>query len=155
MSLDHPIIILLIAIPSFFLLRFFLKRFIKNDKVRIWTSAIATLILGIAVYIGLVSALFSYLFYEPQLDFNKEKWDTDKKSRFEMRDDIVESEILIGKSKSEIIEFIGKPEFNDSTDVWNYNLGMSGAGLGWQFNSLEVSFENGKVSKVKKNEIVD
>ena len=72
-----------------------------------------------------------------------------------MRDDIVESEILIGKSKSEIIEFIGKPEFKDSADVWTYNLGMSGAGFGWQFNFLEVSFENGKVSKVKKNEIVD
>ena len=42
-----------------------------------------------------------------------------------------------------------------STEIWTYDLGMSGAGFGWQFNSLQLTFENGKVSDVKKLEIVD
>jgi hypothetical protein len=100
-------------------------------------------------------AFFSYLFYEPQYDFEKERWFADKNARFKMRDDLVNSGILNGKSKSEIIELIGKSQSNDSTEIWTYDLGMSGAGFGWQFNSLKLTFENGKVSDVKKQEIVD
>jgi len=155
MSPEVPIIILIIAIPTFFLLRWILKRFIKDTKTRNWTSVIVTIILAPILYVGLVVAFFSYLFYEPQYDFDREKWFADKHSRFEMRDDILESGILKGKSKNEIIDLIGKPDFNDSTDIWTYDLGTSGAGFGWQFNSLELTFENGKVSEVKKIEIID
>lgn len=72
-----------------------------------------------------------------------------------MRDNLIKSRILNGKTKSEIVELIGKSEGDDSTDIWTYNLGMSGAGFGWQFNSLQLTFKNGKVADVKKQEIVD
>ena len=155
MSPEVPIIILIIAIPTFFLLRWILKRFIQNKKTRNLTSIAGTIIIAPILYLILIFAFFSYLFYEPQYDFDKEKWFADKHSRHEMRDDIVESGILKGKSQSEIVEIIGKPESNDSTDLWQYNLGMSSAGFGWQFNYLELTFENGKVTNVKKIEIVD
>jgi len=155
MSPEVLIIILIIPIPTFFVLRWILKKFIKDKKTRNWTSIIGTIIIAPILYFGLVTALFNYLFYEPQYDFDREKWFADKHSRFEMRDDIVDSEILKGKSKPEIVEFIGDPEFNDSTDVWTYVLGISGAGFGWQFNSLELTFEKGKVSGVKKIKIID
>lgn len=150
MSPEVPIIILIIAIPTFFLLRRILKRFIKNSKTRNLNSIAGTIIVAPILYLILIFAFFSYLFYEPQYDFDKEKWFADKNSRFEMRDDIVESGMLKGKNKSEIIQIIGKPESNDSTEWWKYDLGMSGAGFGWQFNYLELQFENGKVSNVKK-----
>lgn len=155
MSPEVPIIILIIAIPTFFILRWILKRFIEDRKTRNWTSIGGTIIIAPILYVGLVMAFFSYLFYEPQYDFDREKWFADSHERFEMRDDILDSGILKGKSKSEIIEFIGKPESNDSTDLWRYNLGMSGAGFGWQLNHLELTFKNGKVTDVKKIEIVD
>ncbi|WP_179377379.1 hypothetical protein [Winogradskyella wichelsiae] len=155
MSPEVPIIVILIGIPIFFILRWILKRFIKNKKTRNWISILGTIIIAPILYIGLVMAFFSYLFYEPQYDFKKERWFADKNARFEMRDDLVNSGILIGKSKSEIIDLIGKSESNDSTEIWTYDLGMSGAGFGWQFNSLQLTFENGKVTDVKKYEIVD
>ena len=155
MSPEVLIIILIIAIPTFFILRWVLKRFIQNNNTRNLTSIAGTIIIAPILYLILIFALFSYLFYEPQYDFDKEKWFGDKHSRYEMRDDIVESGILKGKSQSEIIEIIGKPESNVSTDLWKYDLGMSGAGFGWQFNYLELTFENGKVSNVEKIEIVD
>jgi len=155
MSPEVPIIILIIAIPTFFVLRWILKRFIKNSKTRNLTSIAGTIIVAPILYLILIFAFFSYLFYEPQYDFDKEKWFADKNSRFEMRDDIVESGMLKGKNKSEIIVIIGKPESNDLTELWKYDLGMSGAGFGWQFNYLELQFENGKVSDVKKIEIID
>ena len=155
MSSEVPIIILIIAVPTFLILRWILKRFIQNKKTRNWTSIAGTIIIAPILYLVLVFSFFSYLFYEPQYDFDREKWFADKHSRFEMRDDIVESRILKGKSKSEIIELIGKPVSNDSTELWTYDLGMSGAGLGWQFNYLELTFENEQVSSVKKLEIID
>lgn len=155
MGPEVPIIIIIIAIPIFFIIRWLLKRFVKNKKIRNWTSVVGTVIIAPILYFVLVFAFFSYLFYETQYDFDKEKWFADKHSRFEMRDDIMERGILKGKSKSEIIELIGKPESNDSTELWRYDLGTSGAGLGWQFNYLELTFENGKVSDVKKIEITD
>jgi hypothetical protein len=155
MSPEVPIIILLIAVPTFLILRWILKRFIQNKKARNWTSIAGTIIIAPVLYLVLVFSFFSYLFYEPQYDFDREKWLADKHSRFEMRDDILESGILKGKSKSKIIELIGKPVSNDSTELWTYDLGMSGAGLGWQFNYLELTFENEQVSSVKKLEIID
>mgnify|MGYP001403698279 CR=1 FL=1 len=155
MSPEVPIIILIIAIPLFFVLRWMLRRFINDKKTRNWTSLAVTVIIAPVLYVILVAAFFSFLFYEPQYDFEREPWFANKHSRFEMRDNIIESEILKGKTKSEIIEFIGKPDSADSTDVWKYELGTSGFGFGWQFNSLELRFKNGKVSEVKKIEIID
>ena len=155
MSPEVPVIILIIAIPTFFLLRWILKRLIKDKNTRNWTSMLGAIIIAPVLYMILVIAFFSYIFYEPQYDFDREKWFTDKHSRFEMQDDIVGSEILIGKSKAEIIKFIGAPEFGYSTNIWTYDLGMSGAGFGWQFNSLELTFQNDLVEEVKKIEIVD
>ena len=155
MSPEVPIIVLIIAIPTFFILRWILKRFLKDKKTRNWTSFIGTIIIAPILYNGLIIAFFSYLFYEPQFDFEKERWFTDKNSRFEMSDDLVNSRILNGKTKSEIIELIGESENDNSTDIWIYDLGTSSAGFGWQFNSLRLTFKDGIVSDVKKLEMVD
>lgn len=72
-----------------------------------------------------------------------------------MRDYLVDSKILNGKTKKEVIDLIGRSRSADSTNVWTYDLGNSGAGLGWQFNDLEIKFVNDKVNTVKKIEIVD
>ncbi len=155
MSPIVPFIILIIGIPTYFLLHWILKKFIIDSRTLKVSSIIGTLILAPILYFGFIFLFVSYLLYEPQYDFDKEKWFADKNTRYEMRDDLVDSGILNGKTKREIIELIGKSESADSTDIWTYNLGMSGAGLGWQFNRLELTFEDGKISDVKKIEIVD
>lgn len=150
-----PIIILIIAIPTFFIFRWILKRFVQNKKTHNLISIAGTIIVAPILYLVLNFAFFSYLFYEPQFDFDKEKWFADKHSRYKMREDIIESKILEGKSKSEIVEIIGKPESNDSIELWTYDLGMSDAGLGWQFNYLELTFKDGKVINVKELKVAD
>lgn len=72
-----------------------------------------------------------------------------------MRDDIVESGLLQDIEKSEVIWILGKPERGDSTDIWVYDLGVSQAGFGWQFNDLQVHFENDIVKRVEVIETVD
>ena len=156
MSTEVYIINLIIGVVTFFSLRWILKKFVKSDKLRIGLTWGGTIILTPLIYVGIVAIFFSILFYEPTRDFDKEKWFADRESRYEMRDDIVESGFLNDKNRQEIIDLIGLPDFGtDSTNIWNYDLGTSGAGLGWQLNTLIVTFDNDRVVKVEKREILD
>jgi hypothetical protein len=156
MSLEVYVINLVIAVVTFFILKRTLKKIIKADERRILITWIGTLVLTPLIYFTLIIVFFSMLFYEPTRDFDRARWLADKHKRFEMRDDIVESGLLKGKSKKQVIDLIGRPDFaTDTTDRWTYDLGTSGAGFGWQFNSLLVTFDNGRVESVEKQEIVD
>ena len=72
-----------------------------------------------------------------------------------MRDDLVECKILEKKSKEEIIAILGEPDRGDSTDIWIYQMGATGAGFGWAFYHLNVSFENEKVENAEVIEVFD
>lgn len=155
MSIEVPIIIASIVLILFFVVRIILKRYSNNSQHLNWKAFGISVFLAPFVYLALIYAFFSYIFYEPQYDFDKEQWFADIHSRHEMKDDLVDSKILEGMSKSEIIKTIGESENNDSIEVWTYDLGMSGAGFGVQFNYLKLTFENDLVSKVEKIEIID
>ncbi|NOT74229.1 MAG: hypothetical protein HOP08_04815 [Cyclobacteriaceae bacterium] len=156
-GLDAYLINLAIGVLTFFILRLVLKRIIKTNKtLRISLTWIGTIILTPIIYIGIIFLIFSWMFYEPTRDFSKERWFSEKQKRYEMRDDIVESDFLKNKNKAEVLNLLGSPDFRtDTTNVWEYDLGTSGAGFGWQFNSLLVKFDHEQVSKVEKREIVD
>ncbi len=155
MSPEVPIIILIISIPTFLILREISLRFFKKKKTSSWASIVGTIIIASVLYFKLVFTVSGYLFYEPQYDFDREKWFADKHSRFEMRDDIVLSGILNGKSKSEVIELIGKPESNNPTELWKYNLGMCRFRFERQLNYLELAFKKGEVYRVETIEIIE
>lgn len=155
MSIEVPILILLIAIPTYFLIKRLLKRRVLNTKKRTIIALISTAVMAPLLYVGFILIFISYLFYEPQYDFDKEKWISNKYDRHEMRDDLIESGVLKGITKTEALNLLGKPENNDSLNLWKYNLGTSTVGFGWQFNTLELYFENNKVAQFRKIEIVD
>lgn len=156
MSIAVYIINLVIGIMTFFILRWTLKKFVNTRKLRIVLTWAGTIVLTPVIYIGLTITFVSILFYQPTRGFDREKWLADKEKRYEMRNDIVESEILKNKDKKEVAELLGLPDFgSDTTNIWNYDLGTSGAGLGWQFNSLIVTFDKELVTKVEKKEITD
>lgn len=146
---------LVIAIPTFFIIRWLIRRITKEKTLGILIPWIGTLFLTPLIYVCFVIMIFYVITYEPSRNFNKERWFSDTEKRYEMRDDIVKSKILLGKTKSEIIELIGRPGKGDSTNVWNYDLGMSGNGFGWQFNNIELTFIDNIVSDIKKIEIKD
>ena len=148
---------LVIGIVTFFILRWIFKRLIKTDNVlRIALTWIGTVILTPIIYLGLIAIFIIVISYEPSRSFNKERWFADKFNRYEMRDDLVKSGRLKNKSKQEIVEILGLPStVIDSLNIWDYELGMSGAGFGWQFNNLKLTFDNGYVTKVEKVEILD
>ena len=140
---------------------FFLSRIVFNKKnfktKRNLYSIIATLIVSpVLFYFGSIFLLFFWLSIpEFQQDFDQITWAEEKKNRYIMRDDLVKSRILEKKSKEDVIAILGKPDRGDSTDVWIYHMGASGAGFGWAFYHLNVSFENEKVENAAVIEVFD
>lgn len=146
---------IILTIPTFLILNWVLKKYIKNQKNRKISTIIGTIILTPILFYGIIYLFLSFIFYEPQYKFDKEKWFNEKHQRFEMRDDIVKREIFLNKSKKGVLNFIGEPTLGDTTDIWIYELGMGGGGVVFQFNQLIVTFKNDTVRKVEKLEVID
>lgn len=107
------------------------------------------MILAPCVYLIVAFVFFSIVIFPPefQKDFDQAAWNDLKGIRFEMRNDLVESKLLLNKGKLDVKELLGEPDKSDSAEIWTYDLGVSKAGFGWQYNDLKVHFKNGRVEK--------
>ncbi|MDD2799081.1 MAG: hypothetical protein PHV20_10845 [Bacteroidales bacterium] len=153
MSLEVPIIILILAIPVYFLSKWILKKFkLGNDKNRRFLAIIPTIILSPILYVGIVMIwIFSILYY-PKTDFNKQKWDLNKDERYKMSHDIIEHELLIGKTKDEVINLLGSDFYRYDDNHVAYDLGFVPGLFNIDPDVLDIYFENGKVIKVEQHE---
>jgi Na+(H+)/acetate symporter ActP len=154
-SIEVCLTLIAIGIPTFFLCRWYFKKFIKVKETRKIASWVGVILLMPIIYIICALITVEIIFHIPHEEFNRAKWFESKKSRWKMKNNLIESEILNGKNKAEVVNLLGKSDVGDTTNIWNYDLGVSGKGLGWCFNHLELTFENEKVIKVKKIEIDD
>lgn len=153
MSIEVPILILLIAIPFYFLINKTLKSFkIGTDKNRWLITFISTLIISPIIYIAAILIWIFTISYYPNNDFNRDKWVSNKEERFKMSKDIIESEILIGKTKSEIIQLLGEDYFRYDENHIAYDLGFVPGIMNIDPYVLDIYFEKGKVIKVDQHE---
>ena len=116
-SIEVYFIILILAIPTFFIWR--------------WIFSIS---------------------YYPSKDFDRQKWISDKEKRYELSEEIIESEMLIGKTKAEVKQILGDEENTDDSDLWNYYLGFKPQLFGIDPDVLVIEFKNGIVIKVGQHE---
>jgi hypothetical protein len=58
--------------------------------------------------------------------FSTEKWKAEPTRRYKMVDDLIESQILLGKSKEKVVLMLGYPNLrsDDQIDVFAYSLGV-------------------------------
>ncbi len=149
LSIEVYFILLLISIPIFFLCRMFLKNLTTDKKIKYISALVVSIILTPLIYLGLITFVFYFITREPRSNFNKSKWMTEREDRYTMGNNIVQSKILIGKDSIQVLQFLGQPNWKNSTATsWTYNMGM-GAGFGFFFNYLAIKFENNKVAKVE------
>ena len=155
MSIEVPIILTIIAIIIFYTTFWVVKKYNKNLKKAKITAIVISIISTPLAYYGLILLLISYIEYIPESTFNEQKWRTETTSRYKMRDDIINNQILKLKNKSEVVTLLGNPSNSTSDNQWVYDLGISSAGFGVQFNNLQITFKNNVVAKVKKFVITD
>ncbi len=150
MEFDAILIMLVIAIVIF-LIGFLILRKKQPTKNHfrnpiLWITTIVSTPL---IYIGLIFLLITIATHYPQRDFNQEKWIKDIETRYEYADELVDNDKLIGQTKAEIIELLGKPDY-ETEKTMTYYIGFSPRNfIGIDPDWLEIEFINGKASKVR------
>jgi hypothetical protein len=151
-SIEVYFALLVLGAPTFFIWRWFLKKFIKIDKTRKIATWTATLIATPLIYIGIIMLLLFGMSYHPTNEFDKEKWFSNKETRYELSEDIIESKMLIGKTKSEVRQILGDEDNTDKSNNWSYYLGFRPGLLNIDPDILYIEFKDGKVITVGQHE---
>ncbi|MCL5244586.1 hypothetical protein M4I21_02120 [Cellulophaga sp. 20_2_10] len=97
------LIILFIAIVLFFIFNWLLKR---SNKITLKYKRIIAIGLSILfaplLYLISILSFVAIVSYYPEYNFNQQKWDNIPEQRYELSADIIESKMLIGKTKAEV-----------------------------------------------------
>lgn len=153
MSLEVPFIVLALSILCYFISKWFLKRFrLGDNKNRKYIAIIPAVILGPIVYVGLILIWIFYASYYPEEKFSKEKWDTNIEERYSMSKDIIKSDILIGKTRIEIITLLGDDYYEYDKDHIGYYIGFVPQIIGIDPDILDIYFKDEKVIKVSQHQ---
>lgn len=95
----------------------------------------------------LISSLLLRLFEKP---FNSEDWRNHPEDRHEMVDNLIQSQLLIGNTKDEVIRRLGEPLqiVNSDKNGLIYSIGEVPSFFNFKNDRLLIFFENDKVVKV-------
>jgi hypothetical protein len=151
-SIEVYFILLVIGILAFFIWSWILKKFIREDETRKIATWTATIITTPLIYVGLILLWLFSMSYYPTYDFDKQKWITNKDKRYELSEDIIESKMLIGKTKSEVRLLLGEDGNTDESDYWSYYLGFRPGFANIDPDILDIEFKYGKVIRVGQHE---
>jgi len=128
--------------------------FVKTIDKRIWLTFLVSLAIAPLVYFYAVYPMINiFSNYHHQKYFSAETWQDKPALRYELSNDIITSEILKGKTKTEVESLLGIHEWLSWKDVkkkhdtnkWNYGLGLEPGAFNTEKECLELSFENNKV----------
>ena len=128
-----------------------LKKFITTDKSRKVATWTATVFSTPLFYVAIVLLWILSISYYPSHDFDKQKWHNDIEKRYELSEDLMNSKILIGKTKDEIKQLLGEDFQEWSADSWSYYLGFRPQLFGIDPDYLDIDFKDGRVIKVSQH----
>ena len=152
MSPEVPIIILILAIPIYFFSKWIFKKLKVGDaKNRKYLALIPAIFLSPLLYVIVIIMWVFTISYYPKTTFNKQRWDENKEERYKMSKDIIKSELLIGKTKEEIINLLGDDFYIYSENHIAYDLGFVPELFNIDPDVLDIYFENEKVIEVNQH----
>lgn len=143
------ILTILVSIPAVIIWNWFFKKLIRSDKPRKLTSWLATFAMMPVSYKVIIVPWYLGLSFFPSRHFNKEKWHSAAEKRYEMSEDIIDRDILIGKTKADIQLLLGKAENLSENSEWEYILGSRPGFFVIYPDLLRITFKDGKAVKVR------
>lgn len=151
MIITIPLIILMCVV---FILVFLFVRTIDKRK---WLTVLVSLIITPFIYFyGVYPMINIFSNYHHQKYFSSELWIEKPSLRYELTDDLIASNILIGKTKTEVESLLGPYEWlswNDTikdhdNNKWNYSLGIEPGAFNTEKECIEIVFNNDKVTSI-------
>jgi len=127
----------------------------KRKWVSLLISLVATPIVYFYVFYPFINIFFSY---HHQKHFDSDAWKEKPALRYEMSTEVIHKNLFMGKTKSEVEQALGTPEWfswddaikANSKDKWNYNLGFKPGAFNMTQECLELIFSNNKVNTVSQ-----
>ncbi|MEM6641831.1 MAG: hypothetical protein AAF616_02530 [Bacteroidota bacterium] len=150
-SIEVYFINLGIAIPTFFILRWLTSK-LTRKPIRKFIPWIGTVVLTPIIYISMLFVWIWSIAYYPDMAFNEVEWRNNPSERYELTDDLIESELLIGLTKNEVKELLGDYDYTYDENHWAYGIGHVPALFNIDPSVLDVYFENERVIKVSQQE---
>ena len=132
--------------------------FVNTIDKRKWLTILVSLVITPIIYFYAFYPFVNiFSNYHHQKYFNTEAWIEKPALRYEMSDDLLSSETLIGKSKSQITELLGKAEWlawnnqekSHDKNIWNYSLGIEPGAFNTNKECLQLHFKNDTVTEAK------
>ncbi|MBR9846963.1 MAG: hypothetical protein GYB35_13040 [Algicola sp.] len=151
MIITIPLIIMMCVV---FVLVFLFVRTIDKRK---WLTLLVSIALTPFIYFyGVYPMINIFSNYHHQKYFSSELWIEKPSLRYELSDDLIASEMLIGKTKTEVESLLGTYEWlswdeaikNHDTNKWNYSLGIEPGAFNTEKECIEIVFKNNKVTRV-------
>ena len=113
-----------------------------------WTQLKRSHKLGLFIAITLVVSTILLELFEKR--FDQTDWANEPLQRYEMVDDLIESQLLLNKPEAEVLQLLGEPylKINNDQNGFVYKLGTPPSFFGSEEEQLLIVFENGWVEKV-------
>lgn len=147
-------ILSLFGIPVYYILHNLLKKRIINKTIRMIVLWLLTIISTPVFFISCIVLFFMVINYYPKHAFTENRWATEKDTRYEIEDDLIDSKLLIGKSKAEVIQLVGLEGNEIKSDSWWYFTGRK-PGLNFRSSVLKVDYKAGKVETADRIDPAD
>ena len=128
--------------------------FVSTIDKRKWLILLVSILLTPLVYFYAFYPFINiFSNYHHQKYFNSEIWIDKPELRYEMNDNMIESDTLIKRSKKEVQKLLGNYEWlgwdtelnTHNDDVWNYNLGIEPGAFNSMKAFIEIRFKNNEV----------
>lgn len=151
MIITVPLVILMCIV---FVLVFL---FVKTIDKRKWLTILVSLAMTPFIYFyALYPMINIFSNYHHQKYFSSEIWTEKPALRYEVSDDMMASEVLIGKTKTEVNSLLGTYEWlswddtkkDNDVNKWNYSLGIKPGAFNTEKECIEIVFKNDKVATI-------
>ncbi|NRA93955.1 MAG: hypothetical protein HRU26_14980 [Psychroserpens sp.] len=128
--------------------------FVKTIDKRKWLTFLVSIVLTPLIYFYAVYPMINiFSNYHHKKYFKTALWIEKPGLRYELTDDMLDSQLLSGKTKSDVESLLGIQEWytwdsiqnQHDQDKWNYSLGQEPGAFNDQKECLEIAFENNKV----------
>lgn len=151
MIITVPLVILMCLV---FVLVFL---FVKTIDHRKWLTILVSLVLTPLIYFyALYPMLNIFSNYHHQKYFSSELWNEKPALRYELADHMIDSEVLLGQSKTDVKSLLGTYEWlswddekkDHDPNQWNYSLGIEPGAFNTEKECVTITFSNDKVIDV-------
>ena len=128
--------------------------FVKTIDKRKWLTILVSLAMTPFIYFyALYPMINIFSNYHHQKYFSSEKWTEKPALRYEISDDMMATEVLIGKTKTEVNSLLGTYDWlswddtkkDHNNNKWNYGLGIEPGAFNTEKECIEIVFKNDKV----------